>query len=214
LDLNLCFEWISFCFSWFLLHPANHRGARLLIPILGVTVAAESLGFYYRVVLRRTTNHVIYNFSVPLIILLFLLLFGRGLQWRGNRKVMKWMIPAYLLFVVIDLSWIQGVGRFATYDYIVGSLALVITTSLYYLELIRKKEYVFLSAEPLFWIAAAVLLLYLPKAVLYSVFEYLAYKNVLARRFGEMFQLANRILSVIFFGLLAYASLCRLISRN
>lgn len=197
-----------------MLHPANDRAARLLIPILGVTVTAESLGFYYRVVLHRTSNHMIYNFSVPIIILLFLLLFRSKMQWQENRKLINWMFPAYVLFVVSDLIWIQGSERFATYNYIVGSLALVITLSLYFLELIKKKEYVFLSAETLFWIAAAILLLYLPKVVLYSLFEYLAYKNALSKRFGETFQLVNRILSVIFFGLLAYASICRLIYRK
>jgi len=136
------------------------------------------------------------------------------MQWQENRKLINWMFPAYVLFVVSDLIWIQGSERFATYNYIVGSLALVITLSLYFLELIKKKEYVFLSAETLFWIAAAILLLYLPKVVLYSLFEYLAYKNALSKRFGETFQLVNRILSVIFFGLLAYASICRLIYRK
>lgn len=214
MDITLSFEWISFSLSLLLLHPANLRAARLLILILGITVVAECTGYVYRVVLHRPSNHEIYNISVPAIIILLTILLKRQTKNKSNHLTINLLLLSYCIFLTINLLWIQGRGRFATYNYIAGTVILVLTVTLYFLELIKKKEYVFISGEPLFWVAAAILLLYIPKAVLYAIFEFLAYKKSVMQSFGDTFRLLNRILSVIFFSLLSYASICRLIFRK
>lgn len=211
MDITLIFEWIAFAFSLTVFNRRNDKRIRLLIAIMTITVIVEAIGYYYHYILSKA-NHQFYNVSVPLIILLFLWMFLNHYAQRSNRRFVLISIFVYALFCLINIFFIQGEQRFSTYNYILGALLLVTTTVLYFLELIRLPVPVSLKKEPMFWIATAVLLLYLPKSVLYAVFEYLAYRNEVNESFGHTFHLINRSLSVIFFSILSYASICRLLT--
>lgn len=213
MDIILFFEWFTFCCSLVILHPANDPRLRKLILITAITVIAETLGYYLRTT-GHPTNHPVYNISVPLIIILFILIFREQLRTNKKRLTASVALGMYAAFVLCDLTLIQGSRKFATYNYIFGTLILLIIVSLYYLELIRSDKYVFVSREPVFWLAAAVLLLYIPKSILYAAFEYFVYRRTISAAFGRTFLLLNVILSIIFFCLLSYASICRLIFRK
>ncbi|HET6256214.1 MAG TPA: hypothetical protein VFE32_19205 [Puia sp.] len=215
MDLYLTLESLSLCISLFLLHPRNDRNVRLLIVILAVTLAAELLGRYAWRPLHLRNNHPIYNLSVPLIIVLYLALFSSQLRNAANRRTVGWVLAGFGVFAIINLGWIQRIGYFNSSTYIVGSIGLALAGVLYYFELVKKKDYVNLSREPMFWITAAVLLVYIPMAVIYSVFAYLTYYALpISNSFGATRQLLNMILSLIFCALIAWASICLLISRK
>jgi hypothetical protein len=180
-----------------------------------MTLAAEMLGRYAWKPLHMRNNHPIYNLSVPLIIVLFLALFRRCLRNGTNKRTVDWVLAGFVAFAIINLGWIQRIGFFNSYTYIVGSIGLALAGALYCFELVKSKDYVNLSSEPLFWITAAVLIVYVPMAVIYSVFAYLTYYALpISNSFGETRHLLNMILSLIFFVLIAWASICRLISRK
>jgi len=213
LNIILIFEWIAFAFSLFLLHRRNDRKISLLLVILVATVVVEAIGYYYHRILSKA-NHQFYNVSVPFIIILFLLIALKHYQKRTHTTIILAGIICYTLFAIINASVIQGMTRFCTYTYIAGALLLVIAIAFYFLEVIRQPEHVSLKKEPMFWISTGILILYLPKSILYAVFEYLAYYNQVMESFGATFHLVNKVLSVIFFCCLSYASICRLIYRN
>ena len=213
MDIILLFEGIAFLCSLWLLHPRNDKTVRLLIAVTTTTAIVEGIGYYYKNILQKP-NHQFYNISVPLIILLFLLLLQSHVKRNGYRKFITAGMLTFVLFAIINATSWQGPAKFCTYTYILGALFLAVATSFYFLEMIRQPSHITLNKEPMFWISTGVLILYLPKCILYAVFEYLAYHNEVMDSFGATFHLLNKVLSVIFFSCLSYASLCRLIYRN
>jgi hypothetical protein len=212
LDIIMTFEWITLGCSFFLLHPKNTNKVQLLISVMVIIVAAESLGYYFRHVLH-IPNHTIYNASVPLVIINFLLLYILNYAMPGNRKKITIALVLFTIFCTINLVWLQGMSRFSAYNYVAGTITLIFATVLYFSELIRIPTRISIRKEQMFWISAAILLLYLPKSILYSVFEYLVYKQETSVAFAHSFHFINKIVNVIYFSLLSYASLCRLIYR-
>jgi hypothetical protein len=205
------FEIVAMGCSLFMLHPLTIKRYFFLTLIMIITMIAETLGWYFHAVLHYPSNHFIYNFSVPGIILSFIYGFSKNTQYS---KQILFIGILYLIIIMINFCFIQGVARFATYNYIVGGIALTLICTFYFMQLIKKPVLISPFQEPLFWVAAAILLMYLPKSVLYSAFEYLSYKKSLSVKFGEAFHSINTFLSLFFFFLLSMASVCRLIFRT
>jgi hypothetical protein len=212
LNIILVFEWIAFAFSLFLFHPRN-ASVRMVVAIMAITVLVEAIGYYYHRVLGKA-NHQFYNVSVPLIILLFLALLRQHIEKRRYRNVINTGILLFILFALFNAAFLQGMRRFCSYTYIAGALLLVLSVMLYYVELIKRPVHISLKKEPMFWIGTSILVLYLPKSILYAAFEYLAYHHQMMNSFGATFHLMNKGLSIIFFCGLSYASICRLIFRS
>lgn len=213
MNLIYILEWIALGCSIFLLHPNNDAKLKPFILVMVVTVLAESLGMYFRVVLKES-NHTIYNFSVPIIIALYIYIVNLQTRTPYFRKLNTIFLTTYILFTIINPLFIQQEDRFLTYTYIVGAFFLTITCLLYLYELIKVPDLINVWKTPLFWIIWGVLAIYIPKAILYSMFEYLTYKQEVAASFGNTFHLVNKILSIFYFGFISYGSLCRLIYRN
>jgi hypothetical protein len=203
---------MTFGFSLFLLHPENEKKMWPLFAMTIVTLVAESAGYYLRAV-EHQSNHPVYNISIPLIIVCFLWLF-RGHLKQQHQKVLHIALITYLLFVVANLLFLQTMSRLATYNYILGTVVLTLACVYYFLEFIHYPGRISVLKAPLFWIASAVLILYIPKSVLYAVFEYLAYTEKITQSFGQTFTFINKVLCVVFFTFISYASVCRLIYRN
>ena len=137
--------------------------------------------------------------------------FAKNIQYL---KLIIFISMIYFIVTVINLCFIQGMQRFATFNYIIGGILLTLICTFYFIQLIKKPILISPFAEPLFWIASAILLMYLPKSVLYSAFEYLSYTKSLNIKFGEAFHSINTVLSFFFFSLLSIASTCKLIFRT
>jgi hypothetical protein len=212
-NIILVFEWIAFVFCLFVFHRRNDKSLRVLVIIMTVTVVVEGIASYYKRVLEKA-NHQFYNISVPLIILLFLWMFMRYYKREKHRNIIKASMVALVAFAFVNGFFLQGITRFCTYTYIAGALLLVLATAFYFLEMVQEPVMISLKKEPMFWLSTGVLILYLPKCILYAAFEYLAYHNESLISFGATFHLMNKILSLIFFSFLSYASICRLIYRN
>lgn len=205
-------ELLAFIFSFFLLHPRNNRRLWPLIVAYGVTVIAEYIGYYFK--MRSQPNHYIYNISVPLVILLFGQVFHHQLKAPRQKRIFGVLAWGYILFCISNLLWIQGFEKFCTYNYVSGGLLLSVLVSVYLIELLKAPTQVFLAREPLFMLAAGILLLYVPKSINYSMFEYLAYTEALNKEYAATFFLINNTLGFIFYLLASIASVCRLISKT
>lgn len=206
------FEVLAFVCSFFLLHLKNDRRLWPLIVAYGVTVQSEYVGYYYK--MMSEPNHHIYNISVPLVILLFGQVFYRQLQAPKQKRMFVVLAWGYVLFCIANLLWLQGFQKFCTYNYVTGGILLSVIVSVYLIELLKLPRHVSLAREPLFILAAGILLLYVPKSINYSMFEYLAYTAALNKEYAATFFLINNTLGFIFYLMASIASVCRLISKT
>jgi hypothetical protein len=206
-------EWIALGCSFFLLHPKNGTKAKFLLLVMVLTVIAESIGYYLRKVVHMD-NHAVYIISVPVIVITFLLLYVKNIQSTKYQIIIWISMFVYMIFYIINILWIQGAGKISAYNYVLGAITLIMSVVFYLYEMIKRPVYVSITREPVFWISFGILFLYLPKSILYSVFEYYAYTDGVSTKFHNTRYPINVFLSIIFFGLLSYASLCRLIYRK
>jgi hypothetical protein len=210
--INYC-ELAALCCSFFLLRQRGQNMLRLLIVMLLIICTAEMTGIYYRYVLVRS-NHPIFNASTALCIVILLVILRDAIESPGLKPWLAAGIAAYCLFCSANLVFLQGMKRFATYNYIAGGVTLCLYCCIYFRQIIGKPVYLSLSTQPMFWLSSAVILRYVPMSLVYAVFEYLSYKKEISNQFGQTFQLLNTILSIIFYGLICVASTCRLLFRT
>lgn len=206
-------EITALLFSFFSLHPKNPPLLKLVLVICIVTIIAESAGAYMMRYLHQS-NHNIYNISVPTVICILFVIFGQLLTNQKHRYIVKIMLATYLVLVFLNFLFVQGFSRFATYNYILGGTFLFFLVCLYFLRLIKMPEKVNLFAQPFFWLAVGVILMYIPKTVLYSIFEYFSYTNNVRIAFSQTFVMLNTILSSIFYASICIACTCRLLFHN
>lgn len=195
------------------LHPRNHPATKPLLLVMVVTAVAELSGAYLRRVLE-VQNHNVYNISVPLVVLILMSMYIHNLRKHQRGSNIHWVAIIYLVFVVSNLLWIQGTRRFATYNYIAGAVGLLLLVCMYFYWLIKRPEKVSLLNEPVFWLSAGIVLMYIPKSLLYSVFEYLSYSNDYRPTFAQTFTTINTVTSVTFYASICLACTCRLIFRS
>ncbi len=207
------FELGAFLFCAIAFFARKKQDLFILFMILLITVTAESLGGYFRLVLHRP-NMWIYNISVPLVILGFFRLFYPPLKSITYKRLVMAFMALFILFAAINMAAGQLFFHFNTFTYITGALLLSITVCLYLKELISAPAHISLFRQFFFWISAAILLLYVPKAFLYISFEYLVYQEKTIPNFGIIFKHANNILGAVFYTLIGYACFCRLAYRE
>jgi hypothetical protein len=208
-NILLAFEFIALGCSFFLLHPKNSKDYHLIILAMLLTCVAESVGYYLKVYQSQPTTWV-YNISVPCTIIIYATLLGKFLS---KFKIHLFTI-AYSIFCILNLLYFQTNERFCTYNYIIGALFLATLASMYLIELVQDPKYISLVSVPMFWIASGIMLLYIPKSILYSVFEYLVYNDIINNEFGVIFFIISSVLGIVFFSLISIACTCKLIFKT
>lgn len=211
LTLVNVFELSAFGCSLLALQPKNAE-LKLLLFIMATTIAAEIIAGYYFT--RYEDNHIIYNFSIPILIVLYLIQLLKVLHSPKNKTLVKFLLVSYILFAIIDLIYIQNTNQLATYNYIFGALLLSFVVALYFGELIKKPIQVNVLAEPFFWLASGIILMYFPKSILFTFFEYFIYTKSLNSSFGVLFTSVNTVLCFIFYLSICIACTCRWIFRQ
>lgn len=184
--------------SFLALASKNRFQLKLLSPVMIITALAEATSYLIRVRFRES-NHFIYNISVPIIVFLLMCVFHKQFKTVAFKKASMTAIVLYSCFVGINILFIQGTHKFATYNYIIGGLFLSFICTLYFFELMKVARHISLISEPLFWLGSGILLMYLPKSVLYALFEHLSYNVEVRTSFSETFFFLNTVLSAIFY---------------
>lgn len=205
----LVFEFIALGCSLFLLHPKNSKDYYLITIVMFLTCLAESIGYYLRVY-KNQSNTWVYNISVPCTIVIYATLLGKFLP---KFKIQEFTL-GYFLVSIVNILFIQKFENFCSYNYIVGGLYLATLSSLYFVEIVKHPKYVSLVTNPMFWVASGIMLLYIPKSILFSVFEYLVYNDITSYQFGTIYFIISSILGVIFFSLISIACTCKLIFKT
>jgi len=212
-NILLLFEYLCLGCSFCLLHPLNSSTGKHILWIGLVTVFAETLSFCcYNFYGMRTYG--IYNVSVPTIILIILAAFYAVLKKGLSGRIIKALCIAYVVFCIINFACLQGYSKFASLNYVAGGIALTLTAAMYLYHLIRQPVQLYLHTQPLFWLASAVLLMYVPKSCLYAFYTYFSGNQQQMAAFSNTFHLFNNIASILFYILLSIAATCRILFKS
>ena len=205
-------EWTAFLCSFFLLKRGNDQRLQILTVALAIEILTETLAAYYS--RFHANNHLFYIISTPLVNSIYALTITRAIGKPGNKRLAGQLLMGFWLFVLVNFLFIQGTERYNSYTSIAATAMLCSLTFLYYRELVQADRIIRLRTTPLFWICAALMLLGLPRSVFWAVFEYMVFSEHLVKDFGSTFQLVNQWLCIIFYLLMSFAFVCRLLFRS
>jgi hypothetical protein len=128
-----------------------------LLPFMIFIVGVELYGRYLRKELHQS-NAWMYNISVPIEYLFYGFLFYLHYSRKLFLQIVIFFLIFFLIFVVGNILFIQGFGKFNTNILKVGSFCIIILCCMYFAELLSKDAQVNLIKEPMFWLTTGVLL--------------------------------------------------------
>lgn len=153
IDISLWIEIAALVTSLVLWPRIKHSFFKYFPLLLLMIVAAELSGAYMGQVLHKS-NYPIYNITSPISTFFYCLLFY---QYLRAKKIVVPILIVFILFTLINLFFLQGIGRFNSYTLILGSLILVILSCLYLYEMLYSEEYIVPVKQPMFWITVGLL---------------------------------------------------------
>lgn len=153
---------ILICFlvslTLFLKLRADHRYLRLFPPYLLLTLSIEIYGDY---LFSQSKNNVpLYNFFSAFEIAFYLLILSILIRKPSFKRVLTFSSPLYMIFATANILFYQGVDRFHTISFSVGSLMIVFFCIYYFFELFRLMSSENLLSNPSFWIVTGILFFY------------------------------------------------------
>lgn len=129
---------------------------RWFLPYLAFIVFVEIMGWYLPNFLGRP-NAWVFNFSVPMEYLFFSAIFYSFYEKKVDRRLALAFMILFAIYA-IGHSLIKGIYHFNTYYLLIGSLAMIVLSVLYFYEQYIKTDTGNVWAEPMFWIATGVFL--------------------------------------------------------
>jgi hypothetical protein len=130
---------------------------KYFLPFLVLTIIVELSGLWMNQ--HGIKNYLLFNVftTVEFVFYSFLL-----------------FIHLYTLALIINLIYFQGIERFHTYTFLLGSFFIVVFCCLFFYESVLP-EYIesTLTKEPFFWVCTGLLLFYLGSVIINALFEYL-----------------------------------------
>lgn len=103
------------------------------------------------------SNQWFYNFFHAGTYSFYLYFFYKVLSVRYLKRWVQVMGAVYLMFVIYNLSFWQGVYQFNSYTELFSCFIMIFLSIAYYYQLLHAKEIIVLSRDPFFWISTGVL---------------------------------------------------------
>jgi hypothetical protein len=157
LPIHIYFELAAFIAGLFCWRSLVKTRLQWLIPFLGIIVLVELTGRYFPYVLKQP-NAWLYNLSVPFEYLFYTFIFLLHYNKKINQFIAKGFLLLFSLYVVISLMFITGMYTFNVIFLNIGSLAMIILSILYLLELYFSDEILAIWVHPMFWITIGIFL--------------------------------------------------------
>ena len=168
LPIHIYFETAAFLTSVIFWTKIKSSKFRWFLPFLFLMLVVELIGWYLRKGLGFETNGYLYNFSVPIEYLFYSWLFLKTYQTASLQKIAQLFIYGFTVFCAI-IFLVRGIYWFNSIILLIGNIAAILFSCLYFYELLKVEERINLVREPMFWIATGVLLFNLGE-FLYSAF--------------------------------------------
>lgn len=157
LPLNIWFEFAAFIVSIFCYQSIKDKPLRWFIPFLFLILVVEFAGRYLRTELH-TVNSWLYNIFIPIEYFFYSYLFYSYTRDAALKKIMKAILWLIIPASLINILFIQGWYNFNTNILLAGNCLMILLSFMFFVDLLRRDEPVYLGRMPMFWIAMGVLL--------------------------------------------------------
>ena len=205
-NITVIAEWCTF-FAALLLLDRKTGAWRMFTPLLLLTVAVETAGWYMIYILKSSNNTPLFNLLMILNMTYFIWLPAQSELLQKNKKAIYAVLGAFLLFSLVNLCRIQGFSDYNFYTEIAGDLALLIICCVFYYNILREEKMRNLFRYEYFWLAAGLLFNAIGSIVLYIfIHSLMAYfKETRINVYGYL----NYGVNLLFYTSLIIAFICR-----
>lgn len=177
---------------------------RWFLPYLAFIVFVEIMGWYLPMILGKP-NAWVFNISVPIEYIFFSLIFYSYYERSLNKKLALTFIVLFAIYAIAH-SLINGIYLFNANYLLVGSLAMIVLSVLYFYEQYIKVDTGNIWAEPMFWITTGVFL-FNAGEFSYNFLSKFIIKNNLDPTIA-LFRSINNKLIILFYLLIAAGFIC------
>lgn len=190
----------------------RQKGFIYFIPFLLVTVTIELIAKFVmgEHPSSRPVRFMMFNIFTASEFVFYSAIFLLHLNNVTLKKIIRLLIPTYLVLVIINILFIQGVNSFHTYTFLLGSFFMVVYSCFFLYESILPESLnTNLSKQPFFWVCIGLLIFYLGSVIINALFEYLTSASLKAQG-TEIYTTITNSLNVILYGSFSIAFiLCR-----
>jgi hypothetical protein len=190
-------------FSSFWASPATIPGLRLLQALLVCGMVNELVVLYLRQ--SGSSDHLPHHIYVPLEYILLVVFYCRQMPHRSICRTMLLSIPAYVFMALMVYRSPETFSQFPSLTYLASAFLNVVWLVLVFFYF-RPPGNVAITALPLFWILAALLVFYAGVFCFLATYQYLLqHHRTIA---DQSRQLINQSLNILLYIMLSYAFLC------
>jgi hypothetical protein len=134
------------------------KPVKWLVPFLCVTLAVELAGL---ITTRMNIRNLwMFNVFTCSEFVFYSWVYLNILENQRVKKLIRYAIVVYPLLFLINIFWIEGIYRFHTLTYRIGSVMIVVWAYLYFRQLMRSSSYSPVLRNPIFWISTGLLFFY------------------------------------------------------
>ncbi|MDE3250209.1 MAG: hypothetical protein KGO82_16230 [Bacteroidota bacterium] len=187
-------------------YPALRKaGLALFIPFLLLTNIVE-WGSRYGVFTVHDSNNWVLNIFTLVEFIFYSFLFCHFSHSDRHRSRIKTLTVIIVSVCIANILFGQGLNRFHSYSFLVGSMLMVYFSGYYFFELMKRQDYIRIVLLPSLWIVTGILFFYIGMFCYYIFYETYAY-----RYFADYYMLFNilgNIFNIALYGCFIVSFLC------
>lgn len=162
----------SFLVCLYLYKSLKNTDLKYFLPFLLLTIIVELTGLWLNQ--QGIKNYLLFNLFTTFEFIFYAFLFYKHFRKNKFKALSLLFMPLYIIAVFINLMYYQGIEKFHTYTFLLGSFFIVVFCCLFFYESVLP-EYLenTLTKQPFFWVCTGLLLFYLGSVIINALFEYL-----------------------------------------
>jgi hypothetical protein len=166
-------------------------------PFLGVTIVIEYL--LIREAITYKNNQDLYNISSVITFTFNLFILWQVAYSKKFKRIILFSALLYPVLATINLGVIQGVRKFSSINFDLGSILIIAFVVAYFYELYLFPRYARLSAQPDFWICTGLLVFYGTTFPIFAVTNFVTYfPSIFLNVMWQILELASYLILCFF----------------
>lgn len=157
LPLHIYFEIAAFIVSVLYRRSLSKTGLRWFLPFLLFVVIVELTARYLSYELKQP-NAWLFSLSIPCEYCFYALIFWTAFSTNRLKKIALGFIVLFLLYNIYSMIFITGLKFFDMNVLVVGNLAMVVLSILFFIDLYNSSYTQPMFKNPLFWIITGIFL--------------------------------------------------------
>lgn len=155
---------------------------------------------------KNRNTLILYNFFTLFEFLFYLWTLRQIIKKRMVKKLIGYAMVILLIFSLLNIFYIQGIRRFQSYSYSIGSLLIVAFCIYYFYEIFLIPHSINLLRQPPFWICSALLFYYTISFPIFGLTNVVpTLPNVIINNLSTFIT----ILNVLLYSMFSIAFICR-----